>query len=67
MIIILDSTVQIAAIKCLIEVVIYEPNTEEQIMLMRYQNLYKNSLGTNSWIVLYCVDSIKVRNNRNKI
>lgn len=52
---------KVAAIKCLNEVVIFEPNTEEQIILMRvneHMELSRNNFD--SWILSYCLESIEV-------
>lgn len=56
-----DSTVRMAAIKCLTEIVVLECTTEEQISLVCYSNCDEYSkFERKSWIVCYCLESIKV-------
>ncbi|XKL60803.1 hypothetical protein PGB90_007860 [Kerria lacca] len=59
----LDCNIRISAIKCLTEIVIFEPNIEEQILLMRHVDVNEFSKSsTDSWILSYCIESIKNEN-----
>ncbi|XP_065212795.1 HEAT repeat-containing protein 6 [Planococcus citri] len=55
-----DFSIRNSAIKCMTEFVILEPNTEEQILLIRTNQMYPVPAGrSDSWIILYCLESLK--------